>query len=96
MAKSSSDLRDRLFDAIDAVKNGSMTVEQARAVGDLAQVIVNTAKVEIDYLHRAGGPGAASKFLDVVEPGGGTDDGDAETAGKPNGIVGVRRHLLKG
>lgn len=96
MAKTTSDLRERLFATIDAVRDGKITTDQARAVGDLAQVIVNTAKVEIDYL-RAAGDGGKSKFLDVIEPEEGAPAlTDGATAAPGNGIVGIRRHLLQG
>ena len=49
------DLRRRLFQAIDGVVSGAMSVEQAKQVSDLAQVVVNSAKVEVDYLRVTGG-----------------------------------------
>lgn len=58
------DLRRRLFDAIDKVTDGTMSVEQARQVSDLSQVIVNSAKVEVDYLRVTNG--SKSGF---IEPG---------------------------
>ena len=43
-------LRDVLFEVLKGVKDGSIDVEKAKAMNDTAQVLVNTAKVEIDYL----------------------------------------------
>lgn len=64
MSTNIDDLRQRLFEAIDAVVSGKISVEQARQISDLSQVIVNSAKVEVDYLRTTNG--AASEFL---EPG---------------------------
>lgn len=43
-------LRDALFDVLKGLKDGSLDVDRARAINDTAQVLVNTAKVEVDYL----------------------------------------------
>ena len=56
------DLRRRLFDAIDGVVAGTISVEQARQVSDLSQVIVNSAKIEVDYLRVT--DGSKSAFID--------------------------------
>lgn len=50
MSKTLDDLRERLFAAIDGVRDGSVTVDKARAINDLGQAIINSAKVEVDYL----------------------------------------------
>jgi hypothetical protein len=79
-----NDLRARLFAAIDGVKNASMTLEQAKLIADLGQVLVNTAKAENEFLRITGRHD--STFLAAEE-------GRLPQLG--NGIVGVRRHLLK-
>lgn len=83
-SKTTSDLRERLFAAIDAVRDGSISIDQARMVSDLAQVIVNTAKVEVDYLRATGG--GESAFIDTAVGG----------EHVPSGITGIVRHRLKG
>lgn len=50
MAKKIQDLRETLFDTIDLIKAGKMDVEKAKAITDIAQVIVNSAKAEVDFL----------------------------------------------
>ena len=42
-------LREHLFSTLQGLKNGKITPEKARAINETAQVIVNTAKVEVDY-----------------------------------------------
>lgn len=50
MSKNIADLRETLFDTIDMLKAGKLDVEKAKAITDVAQVIVNSAKAEIDFL----------------------------------------------
>jgi hypothetical protein len=42
-------LREHLFDALAKLKDGKIDVATARAVSDIGQTIINTARVEIDY-----------------------------------------------
>ncbi len=62
------DLRNHLFAALEGLsdKDSPMEIERARAIADVAQTIINSAKVEVDYLKVAGGAG--SKFLTAPEP----------------------------
>jgi hypothetical protein len=50
MAKKIQDLRETLFDTIEGIKNGKIDVEKAKAITNIAQVLVNSAKVEVDFL----------------------------------------------
>ncbi|MBP6188973.1 MAG: hypothetical protein KA440_08445 [Azonexus sp.] len=61
------DLRSTLFDTLQALKNKKdpMDIERARAVTDVAQVIVNTVKVEIDHMRLTNRTG--SSFIPVAE-----------------------------
>lgn len=54
-------LRESIFETITALKAGSIDVEKAKVIGDLSQVIINSAKVEVDYI-RANGGGQAGFF----------------------------------
>lgn len=45
-----NDLRDHLFEVIEKLKDGEIDIDKAVAIKDVAQVIVNSAKVEVDYL----------------------------------------------
>lgn len=51
------DLRDHLFATIEALLDDKapLDVERAKAVADVAQTIINSAKVEVDYLRAVGG-----------------------------------------
>lgn len=50
MAKKIEDLRETLFDTIEMVKSGKLDAQKAKAITDIAQVIVNSAKAEVDFL----------------------------------------------
>lgn len=54
-----SDLRNHLFEVIEALKDKDhpMDLDRARAVADVAQVIVNSAKVEVAHMQVTGGSG---------------------------------------
>lgn len=79
--KNIDDLRDLLFATIEGVKAGTVDIEKAKVIGDLSQVMVNTAKIEVEYTKATGGKG--SEFLD-------------KRPELPNGITGVRQHRLVG
>lgn len=54
-----SDLRDHLFEVIEQLKDkdAPMDLDRARAVADVAQVIVNSAKVEVEHMKVTGHDG---------------------------------------
>jgi hypothetical protein len=49
------DLRNHLFETIEMVKEGDMELEKAKVIADLAQVLVNSAKIEVDYIKAVDG-----------------------------------------
>ena len=50
------DLRNHLFATIEALldEENPMDIERARAVSDVAQVVINSAKVEVQYMRLTG------------------------------------------
>lgn len=56
MGNKITDLRDALFDTINALKDQDkpMELDRAKAIAEVAQTIINTAKVEVDYLRLTG------------------------------------------
>jgi hypothetical protein len=65
MAKNKiEDLRNHLFVTLEALldEEKPMDIDRAKAVADVAQVIVNSAKVEVDFL-RATDRSQGSGFL---------------------------------
>ena len=76
------DLRSVLFAALDGVRNGTMALDQARAVNEISKTIIDTARVEVDFLRAIGG--GESQFI--------APDG-CDLAALP---VGITRHRLQG
>lgn len=76
-------LRAHLFDALQAVKNGSISIEQAKAVSEIGQTIINSAKLEVDYCKATGG----SIIGGFIKP---------EDKQLPSGVVSIRTHKLRG
>jgi hypothetical protein len=67
MAKNKiTDLRDHLFETLEALKDPDkpMDLERARVISAVAQTIINTAKVEVDLVRAISGnaPASASFF----------------------------------
>jgi hypothetical protein len=64
-----NDLRDHLFETIEALKDpdNPMDIERAKAICGAAQTIINSAKVEVDMVKAIGGSAPGSGFLLVPE-----------------------------
>lgn len=63
--KSMSDLRDILGKTMNGVLDGSYTVEQARAVAQVAAEVNATARLEVDMAKATDGDFKGSGFIDV-------------------------------
>lgn len=66
--KEIKDLRNSLFETIDALKNPDkpMEIERAKAIADVARVIVDSAKAEVDFM-RVTGRKTGTGFIPVEE-----------------------------
>lgn len=82
MSRNIADLREGLFDAMDQLKAGKLDIDKAKAISEMSQVIINSAKVEVDYIRANNG--GETPFLESV--------GDNNL---PPGITGRRVHRLK-
>lgn len=71
MAKNKiTDLRDHLFETLEALKDTErpMDIARAHAISEVAQTIINTAKVEIDLVKAVSGTAPAStSFFNLPE-----------------------------
>ena len=86
-----TELRTELFAALRGLsdKAAPMEIERAKAIADVAQTIINSAKVEVDFVKVAGGKG--SGFIPLAPP---VEGGATVIAERPG--VRVTQHRLKG
>jgi len=54
MAENITDLRNHLFATLKAVKSGEMELDRARAVNEISKTIIDTARVEVDFIKTQG------------------------------------------
>jgi len=64
-----SDLRDHLFETLEALKDPDkpMDVARAKAITEVAQTIINTAKVEVDLVKAIGGDAPGGGFFNLPQ-----------------------------
>jgi hypothetical protein len=55
------DLRNHLFAALEGLSDEDkpMDIDRAKAIADVAQVIVNSAKIEVDFIKATGRTGGS-------------------------------------
>lgn len=63
-----TDLRNHLFETLEGLKDKDhpMEIARAKAVADVAQTIINSAKVEVEFMKQTGATG--SDFIPVSAP----------------------------
>ena len=49
-----NDLRDHLFETLERLKDGDIDIATAKAMADVGQVIINSAKLEVDFIRATG------------------------------------------
>lgn len=59
-----TDLRNHLFATLEGLADAEkpMEIERAKAISEVAQTIINSAKVEIQYLETVGAEGGTDFF----------------------------------
>ena len=67
MKNSIEDLRNHMFETIELLKNGEIDSKDAKAITNAAQTIINSAKVEVDFIKAMGGIGEGTGFI-PLEP----------------------------
>ena len=58
MTQNVSDLRDILFTTIAGIKDGSLPLDKAKAINEVARTLVDTARAENDHLKITQGTGS--------------------------------------
>ena len=66
MQNKMSDLRNHLFATLEALsdKDQPMDIERAKAISEVAQVVINSAKTEIELIKAVGNLGETSDFFE--------------------------------
>ena len=70
MAKNKiDDLRNHLFETLEALKDSDnpMALDRAKAVCEVAQTLINTAKVEVELVKAMSGTVPRGGFFNVLE-----------------------------
>ena len=64
-----NDLRDHLFETLEMLKDpdAPLPIERAKAICDVSQVIINTAKVEVEMVKAINASAPASGFFGNVD-----------------------------
>lgn len=84
MSDTITELRTALFETLRAVRAGEIDLDRARQVNEIGKTLIDSAKVEVDYLRATGG--GESGFIDTA----------AGANNLPPGITGITRHRLAG
>jgi len=50
MSKDINTVREALFDTLEKLKNKNIEIEQAKAIQEVSQTLLNSAKLELDFL----------------------------------------------
>lgn len=89
MSKNIDDVRTHLFAVLGGLadKDNPMELDRAKAICEAAQTIINSTKVEVDFLRVTGGQD--SPFLGDKQRHIGPDEK------LPPGVLGIKTHLMK-
>lgn len=85
-----TDMREHLMQTLAALRDreNPMDVDRARAVAQVAGVLVDSAKVEVDFIRATGATSS-----DFIQPETTTETDQSKL---PSGITAITRHALKG
>lgn len=62
-----TDLRNHLFETIEMLKDKEIDIQTAKAISDVAQVIINSAKVEVQFLKEVDASKSTNFMLETKE-----------------------------
>jgi len=84
------DLRTHLFETLKALRdpNQPMSIDRAKAISDVAQTVINSAKVEVDYVRALGRDDLKLPVLGVMDP-------ELEPPKLPAGVTGIHTHKAR-
>lgn len=87
MPNTLEDLRSHLFETLKALreKEKPMDIDRAKAISEVAKTVIDSAKVEVDYLRAVGSPEVELPVFGKLE---------AKKPALPAGVNGVKTHKL--
>lgn len=94
MSHTINDLREHLFATLEGLRNKEtpMEIDRAKAVAEVAQTIINSAKVEVDHM-RVAGHSAGTGFIGIEQK---PEDSGQKGQGQQPGSVQVLQDNAKG
>lgn len=107
MSLTIQDLRGHLFATLDGLrdKENPMDIDRAKAVAEIAQTLINSAKVEVDLMRVAGTAVGTGFIAALPEPASQAaqrdrltvvrDDKDGKTTVEQRGGLTITRHTQK-
>jgi hypothetical protein len=65
-----TDLRNHLFETLEALKDqdNPMDVDRAKVISEVGQTLINSAKLELQFLELTGAAERTTKFFDEPQP----------------------------
>jgi hypothetical protein len=65
-----TDLRNHLFETLEALKDqdNPMDVDRARAISEVGKTLIDSAKLELQFLELTGAAERSTKFFDEPRP----------------------------
>lgn len=69
MSNDMTELREVLFQTIKGVRDGSIEIDKAKTISGLAKNLIDTAKVEVDYLNATGSTEGSGFIPQLSRPG---------------------------
>jgi hypothetical protein len=65
-----TDLRNHLFETLEALKDPDkpMDVDRAKAISEVGKTLIDSAKLELQFLEFTGEGDGATKFFDEPQP----------------------------
>jgi hypothetical protein len=70
MKNKMSDLRNHLFATLEALQDhdNPMDINRAKVIADVAQTLINSAKVEVDFIRATDQVAVSNEFFEVEAP----------------------------
>ncbi len=92
-----SDLRDHMFEVFEGVKDGTLDIHRAKALANIAQVIINSASAEVravNAYNALGDNARGSNFFELPAAEQRDDPAPKRLSGAPSAAPGEGIHAI--